>query len=310
MIESPERRGILKRQPIHALLFPPDGQSLLGIKGALFVGLALLMMSAHGHTEESLSDPTSGTPKVGIVYIHGTGSSPEMQHDKGFYNSLRDAGYLVEAPEMCWSARRMYDQPYAACVKVLLLAIARLKNSGATAIVMAGHSFGGNAAIQFGATHTGLLGILVLAAAFDPRALARDWEVRANIDKAQKLIERGRGDAVDSFPFTTAKLQVRTKATVYLSFNGPHSVAYMPANAPKLTAPLLWIAGDRDFGQRGAGYAFNRAPSNLLNRYIVVSGDHVTVLHSGVAPALAWLDEISRLSHPTAKDEESSRSSH
>src|SRR5262249_11001176 len=161
----------------------------------------------------------------------------------------------------------------------------KLRNSGASAIVVAGHSFGGNAAIQYGATHTDLLGILVLAAAFDPRALARDWEVRASITKAQGLTDKGRGDAVDTLWFTTAKTQLRTKAKVYLSFNGPNSVAYMPANTPKLTAPLLWIAGDRDFGQEGPGYAFDRAPANPLNRYVMVSGDHVTVLAGGIAPA-------------------------
>jgi pimeloyl-ACP methyl ester carboxylesterase len=266
----------------------------VSLTGALFVGFVLLMMTASGNTEEPLSGPNINSQKIGIVYMHGTGSSPEMQHDKGFYSSLRDAGYLVEAPEMCWSARRMYDQPYSVCLRTLIPTIAKLKSSGATAIVMAGHSFGGNVAIQYGATHTDLLGVLVLAAAFDPRALARDWEVRENIVKAQELIAKGRGDAVDSFPFTTAKVQLRAKATVYLSFNGPNSASYMPANTPKLTAPLLWIAGDRDFGQPGPGYAFNRAPANPLNRYVMVSGDHVTVLRNGVAPALAWLDDVSR----------------
>jgi pimeloyl-ACP methyl ester carboxylesterase len=186
-------------------------------------------------------------------------------------------------------------------LKAVLPAIARLKNSGAMAIVVAGHSFGGNAAIQYGATHADLLGILVLSAAFDPRVLARDWEVRESIDKAQELIDKGRGDAVDSFLFTTAKVQLRAKATVYLSFNGPNSVVYMPANTPKLTAPLLWIAGDRDFGQPGPGYAFDKAPANPHNRYVMVPGDHVTVLSSGVAPALAWLNELSRPSYAGAK---------
>lgn len=274
------------------------GQSLVNLAGDLIVGLALLamaLMSSNAHAAQSPSEPNVVSSKIGIVYMHGTGSSPEIQHEKTFYGALREAGYLVETPEMCWSARRMYDRPYSDCLKAILPAITRLKNSGAMAIVMAGHSFGGNVAIQYGATHTGLLGILVLSAAFDPRILARDWEVRASIAKAQGLIDKGRGDAIDSFLFTTAKVQLRTKATVYLSFNGPNSPSYMPANTPKLTAPLLWIAGDRDFGQPGPGYAFDRAPANPLNRYIMVSGDHVTALRSGIAPALAWLDELGRL---------------
>lgn len=262
------------------------------------------LTSTDGRAAQSLSESNVVTSNIGIVYMHGTGSSPEMQHEKTFYGALQKAGYLVETPEMCWSARRMYDRPYSDCLKAVLPAIARLKKSGAMAIVVAGHSFGGNAAIQYGATHTDLLGVLVLSAAFDPRVLARDWEVRASIAKAQGLIDKGRGDAVDSFLFTTAKAQLRAKATVYLSFNGPSSLAYMPANTPKLTAPLLWIAGDRDFGQPGPGYAFDKAPANPLNRYVVVSGDHVTVLSTGVVSALAWLDELGRSSHAGAKGSE------
>jgi pimeloyl-ACP methyl ester carboxylesterase len=306
MIDLSQRRGGQKSHLRLPIFRRKNAQSRLGF-AAVFVGFVVLIMTADGHTEETLAGRNIGSAKIGIVYIHGTGSSPEMQHDKEFYSSLREAGYLVEAPEMCWSARRMYDQPYSVCVKVLLPAIAKLKNSGAEAIVMAGHSFGGNVAIQYGATHTGLLGVMVVSAAFDPRDIARDWEVRADIVKAQELIAKGSGDTVDSFPFTSAKVQLRRKATVYLSFCGPNSVTYMPANTPKLTAPLLWISGDRDFGQAGPGYAFNKAPANPLNRYVMVSGNHVTALHSGVAPALAWLDEIGRVFRSRGKGAESAQ---
>jgi pimeloyl-ACP methyl ester carboxylesterase len=295
---SPQRRGVLEGHPLRALLsWPIRAQSFVSLAGGSIVGfalLAVLLTCTGSHAAQSLSESNAVSPKIGIVYMHGTGSSPEMQHEKAFYGALREAGYLVETPEMCWSARRMYDRPFSDCMKAVPLAIAKLKNAGAMAIVVAGHSFGGNAAIQYGATHTNLLGVLVLSAAFDPRILARDWEVRASIAKAQGLIDKGRGDAVDSFLFTTAKVQLRTKATVYLSFNGPRSLDYMPANTPKLTAPLLWIAGDRDFGQPGPGYAFDKAPATPLNRYVAVSGNHVTVLSSGVEPALAWLDELRR----------------
>ena len=30
--------------------------------------------------------------------------------------ALQGAGYLVEAPEMCWSRRRIYDRPFLDCL--------------------------------------------------------------------------------------------------------------------------------------------------------------------------------------------------
>ena len=127
------------------------------------------------------------SPKIGIVYMHGTGSSPEMQHEKAFYGALREAGYLVETPEMCWSARRMYDRPYSDCMKAVPLGIAKLKNAGAMAIVVAGHSFGGNAAIQYGATHTDLLGVLE----YYPRRSIREFSLATGKCERASLKRRG-----------------------------------------------------------------------------------------------------------------------
>jgi pimeloyl-ACP methyl ester carboxylesterase len=239
---------------------------------------------------------TRDTGRVGILYLHGAGAGPETPPDKTFYVALRRAGYLVEAPEMCWSGRRNYDRAYPDCLAEVDSAIARLKGAGATGIVLAGHSFGGNTAIAYGSRHPGLLGILVLNPAFDPRALAHRSKVTASVAKAQAMINVGKADDPDFFPFTTAMDLVRATPKIYLSFNGPAAMTYMPANTPKLTAPLLWIAGDDDSGQTGPRYAFDKAPANPLSHFIWVPGNHVSVLRSGIAPALTWLRDITRSS--------------
>src|ERR1700759_4312827 len=121
---SPRRYDALAGRLLRALLsWPIRCQSRGNLARGSIVGLVLLVMlltSATGNTAQSSSEPNVVTSKIGIVYMHGTGSSPEMQHEKSFYGALQKAGYLVEAPEMCWSARRMYDRPYPDCLGVLL----------------------------------------------------------------------------------------------------------------------------------------------------------------------------------------------
>ena len=48
---------------------------------------------------------------LGIVLLHGKGGTPTTGIE-GLHESLKRAGALVEAPEMPWSARRIYDATY------------------------------------------------------------------------------------------------------------------------------------------------------------------------------------------------------
>jgi hypothetical protein len=65
--------------------------------------------------------------------------------------AMEGAGYLVERPEMCWSHRRRRDRPLLECLAEIETPIARLTGRGAGAIVIAGMSVGGLAALAFGA---------------------------------------------------------------------------------------------------------------------------------------------------------------
>jgi pimeloyl-ACP methyl ester carboxylesterase len=173
--------------------------------------------------------------------------------------------------------------------------VAKLRQRGATAIVIAGQSLGGNAALGYGARHPGLKGIIGLAPAHAPERITGRPEVAASLAKARAMIAAGKGGETDSFTDVNATLyQVRTTAAIYASFVGPDSAAVMPANAAKLTAPLLWVAGNADPSQLGPDYAFAKAPPNPLNRYVTVTASHLTTPDAAKEAVLAWLRELDR----------------
>ena len=105
----------------------------------LFLGLvtlaALVGMAA------SVSGQT-----IGVVLMHGNTDSPDGTIAP-LAAAIEGAGYLVERPEMCWSYRRRRDRPLLDCLAELEEPIARLTGRGARAIVVAGMSVGGAAAL-------------------------------------------------------------------------------------------------------------------------------------------------------------------
>jgi pimeloyl-ACP methyl ester carboxylesterase len=127
------------------------------------------------------------------------GSGPRA-HGGGLVDGLRKAGFLVDTPEMCWSERRIYDRPFNDCFADVDASIARLRAQGATAIVLGGMSIGGNAALGYAATHTGLIGVIAIAPAHDAQTLSFNRRIAAGLEQAHDAIAAGKGDAVQTFP--------------------------------------------------------------------------------------------------------------
>ncbi|MBV9221411.1 MAG: alpha/beta hydrolase [Methylobacteriaceae bacterium] len=246
----------------------------------------------------AFASQASAAGKVGIVLMHGEQGAPG-RIIASLSGALEAAGYLVQRPDMCWSARRAYEAPFPDCLGVVDDAIVKLKNLGATTIVVGGMSLGGNAAIAFGAARKDLLGVIALAPAHDARAIAERPEVAQSIAAAGRLVAEGKGDEQATFvdldigpngPYTT---EIATTANIYLSFFGPGAGAAIPDNVVKLSAPLLWVAGTDDPTQQGGqAYAFARAPPNPLNRYVEVKSNHRGTADAAKQAVLTWLKEL------------------
>jgi esterase/lipase len=245
----------------------------------LLVSCVALAASAHCET-------------VGIVMMHGKHGTPAQLQQLA--DSVADAGFAVERPEMCWSAVRIYDRAYLECFADIDAAAARLKARGATAIVVLGMSLGGNAALGFGARRHGLGAVIALAPAHAPELLARRPEIAQSIATAQSAVAAGRADEKTTFDDVNLgkSFTVSTTPAIYLSFFGPGSPAVMPENAAHLSAPLLMVSGNNDPTQRNAGNIFARAPSGPRNKHVTVEADHMGTPAASIDIVLAWLKTL------------------
>jgi esterase/lipase len=240
----------------------------------------------------ALPGAAAAAAKVGIVILHAALGSPADLDDVAKY--LTDAGYVVDSPEVCWSKDRRYDKTYLDCLADIDPAVARLKDKGATAIVVAGFGLGGGAAIAYGARHAGLAGIIGLAPEYDPERAAREPRVAKSLALAIRLNEAGKGNQVSDFANFAAGKTFTTpmKARIYTTFFAAGSPGSISANMPKLTVPVLWVAGSKDRSQPGPAAAFVKAPKNPLSRYEKVAAGHADTPAAAKDAVLAWLAEV------------------
>jgi esterase/lipase len=240
--------------------------------------VSALMLSASAHSEA-----------IGVVMMHGKHGTPSQLQQLAA--TVANAGFLVERPEMCWSATRIYDQTYLECFADIDAAATRLKSHGATAIVVLGMSLGGNAALGFGARRQDLKAIIALAPAHAPELLRRRPDIAQSIATAQAAVVTGKLDEKETFNDIDLGtiFPVNTTPVIYLSFFGPESLAVMPDNAAHLTAPVLMVSGSNDPTQSNAGNFFARAPFDPRNEHVTVEADHLSTPAASAAAVLSWL---------------------
>jgi esterase/lipase len=230
--------------------------------------------------------------RVGIVLLHGKTGSPAQFADMA--NMLSETGYGVETPEMCFSARRIYDAPLEGCFADIDAAIARLRADGFEAIVVGGHSLGGLVALAYAASHAGLAGIVALAPDGEPGDFNGHAAVKASLTQAARLMAAGEGDDTREFTDRVLGHDLRVKATpsAFLSFLGPDSILRPARLLPALTAPIFWAAGSKDTSQGNAAALFAKAPANDRNRFLSVNAGHMGTPGAALVPMIDWLDRI------------------
>ena len=226
------------------------------------------------------------------MLLHGKTGSPAQF--AGMAAMLNETGYGVEMPEMCWSARRIYDQPLDKCFADIDVAIARLKVDGFDSIVVGGHSLGGLVALAYGASHEGLAGIVALAPDGEPGDFNRHAKVAASVGRATAMAAAGHGG--DTVTFTDRVLgrdfTIHATPRAFLSFLGPGSSLRPGRLLPALKAPIFWAAGTKDTSQTGAAALFATAPPDDLNRFLSLNASHMGTPGAALLPLIDWLDRI------------------
>ena len=259
---------------------------------ASIVAVATLLATILGQAAPASGASLSG---FGVVLLHGKGGTPTSMIE-GLAESLRKQGALVEAPELPWSARRMYDATYDQAMAEIDLAVQKLKWQGATRIVVAGHSLGANAAIGYAARREGLAAVIAMAPGHLPEAWALRLRTRSAIARAKKLIAEGKGDVPDSFPDLAQGIPYSVKATpnVYLSMFDPEGPAVMPKNSAAMgEVPFLWVVGVADpMFFHGRDYAFDPGAKHPKSRYLVIPGMHLTTPFQARGTIIDWLKSL------------------
>jgi hypothetical protein len=108
---------------------------------------------------------------------------------------------------------------------------------------------------------------------------------------ARDMVKRGFADTRIEFP-TTGINPLYVAPKNWLSFYGPESSLYDYELLPKLTAPLLWVAGTEDNGQREAATRYKAAPPAPLNRFVLVKADHFATPDVATPDMMGWLNEL------------------
>jgi esterase/lipase len=251
------------------------------------VAVVSLIVAAFLTARGAVADTT------GIVLMHGLQGSPNQVIDS-LATALQGAGYLVETPEMCWSRRRIFDQPFLVCLQDVDSAVGRLRSRGARKIVVSGVSMGGLAALVYGARHGDLAGIVALAPANAAENTIKNAEIAQDVAQARAMVAAGRGDEIASFNALNynGTVPVRATAAIYLSFLDPQGAANMANSLRGLRVPLLWVAGDTDPIQRNAQAEFNLVPANPLDRFVTVPAAHLGTPNAAKEAVLAWLPAL------------------
>ena len=79
----------------------------------------------------------------------------------------------------------------------------------------------------------------------------------------------------------------------YLTWTSIESPLYDLELLPKLSAPILWVAGTQDPGQRNAPERYQHAPANPLNALVSVEADHFATPDVSASEMIRWLDRLS-----------------
>lgn len=256
---------------------------------AVFLAAALLIVSP-----ASAFDPRT----TGVVVIHGKWGRPGDPNTVGpLAAALQAAGFIVDQPEMPWSGARVYDRGFDQSMDEIDAAVARLRNSGANKIVVAGHSLGGAAALHYDATGHAIDALVLIAPAPLPEGNVYRTRLAGDLAKAQEMVTSGHGD--DTAQFTdlnsdNRSRSLRVKAAVFLSYNSGDGPAAMGPNVRQLgRAPVLWLAPRFDpLTPVLDRVVWPEVPTTAPATRIEVIADHMSAPGAGRDSIVAWLKSL------------------
>ncbi|MFZ9297236.1 MAG: alpha/beta hydrolase [Hylemonella sp.] len=230
--------------------------------------------------------------EVGVILMHGKNGHPKFPGLVAVAQALTDAGYVVASPVMPWSRDRQYDADYPQALAQLDDLVADLKNKGVRKIILAGHSFGANAALAYASRRDGVSGIALMAPGHSPDI--QESFFAASVKRAKTMLIDGKAEDIEVFDDSNQGRNslIRTKARIYLSYFDPKGLGAMTqtsAKVPADTAALLIIGNSDPWAGRARAMIFDQMAANPHSRYVELISNHMNTPQDGINHFLAWL---------------------
>lgn len=238
----------------------------------------------------------AGAQTLGVVMMHGKWGTPPPWHQT-VSTAIEHEGWPVVELIMPWAGNRLYDAGYESALRQIADAVKGLRAKGVKRVIVGGHSFGANAAIAYAGSGGDLDGILAMAPGHAPRSNYDKGTTKEAVDLARQLVAAGRG--AESIAFTDTNQgknrRLQARADVFLSYFDPDGLGDMPSSMAHIAKPLplLWLIGTNDrLYPRGKAFAYDKAPTHPLSRYVVVESDHANTPAAGREQIIDWLKAI------------------
>jgi pimeloyl-ACP methyl ester carboxylesterase len=229
-----------------------------------------------------------------VVLMHGKWGNPQyLVH----FGRRLEPVCAYRSIEMPWAKRRAYDQAYPVALDDVAKAVQAFRTEGYRRVLLAGHSFGANAALAYMATKGDADGVIALAAGHSPQYSYSQGIGKDAVDKARDLVAQGKGDeSVTMDDLNQGRREsIRMPATSLWSYFDPNGLGHMPKTASefKKPVPFLWVIGTGDpLFRAGEAFIYAKAPPHPLSRYLVVEAGHANTPDVAVDQVVDWLKQV------------------
>jgi pimeloyl-ACP methyl ester carboxylesterase len=246
----------------------------------------------------ALHNPVLATDqKVGIVLLHGKWGNPRSLIS-GLASDLRDAGFMIQTPEMPWSGNRLYDKGIDDAMREIDSAITTLRKQGATTILVAGHSLGAMGALRYCGTRQ-VNGLIMLAPGNNPESKVFRSKTATDVAQAREMVAAGTPDKLIRFiDMNTGgrRKEVMANARVFLDYFSPDGPMNSQNNARVLRPdiPVLWIVGSHEEeGPRIGGEKVRAVfPPQTALSFIEIKADHMQTPDYAADSIINWIKAL------------------
>lgn len=236
---------------------------------------------------------------VTIVFLHGKSAPADAPWLTILYSALNGVGYRVIAPQMPWGK---WDGTLQQGLEVIDAAIQTAAKDGHK-VVLAGHSAGGLGVIVYRPSNPP--SELIGKASFDVGHLLDTASpgFQAQYDEpvrlAHQLIAEGKGKETDRFTAINTKGTKRYEETlvttpeIFLSYHDLETFPSTNSALGQTRIPVFWAIAKRSTIGNNKRPTFDRIPNRQENLFLVVDGDHNTMVDRSAEEFIKWLDQLS-----------------